>query len=147
MNVNIKDFIDKMTALCTSHTQVNSYYHGDLVEILKSKEIVYTTVITTSLSAVVNPTDVTLTMQMMVLDKMLKDDDNYLEVESNTLMVLSDIINYIQGNNDVFKYCRIVGSPTATKIEDKAFDVVDGWQVNFQTKLQKSNGTCFVPIT
>lgn len=147
MNVNIKDFVDKMTTLCTSHTQVNSYYHGDLVEILKSKEIVYTTVITTSLSAVVNPTDVTVTMQMMVLDKMLKDDDNYLEVESNTLMVLSDIINYIQGNNDVFKYCRIVGSPTATKIEDKAFDVVDGWQVNFQTKLQKSNGTCFVPIT
>jgi len=146
MTINIKELITKLNAVCAAHNQINSYYHGDVVEILKSKEIIYTTVITTSVSAVINPTDVTLTLQVMVLDKMLKDKQNYLEVESNTLLVLSDIVNFIQGNNDVFKYARILGSPNATKIEDKAFDVVDGWSVNFQMKLSKPNGTCVGPV-
>lgn len=146
MNINIKKLTSLLNDLCTSHTQVNSYYHGDYVEILKSKEITYTTVITTALNAVVNPNDVTVSLQMFVLDKVLKDKANYEEVESNTLAVLGDIVNYIQGNGDEFRYARLSNSPTATKVEERAFDVVDGWQVTLNFKLQKSNGTCFVPI-
>ena len=146
MNVDVKALVGKLETLCANHTQVNSYYHGDFVEILKSKEITYTTVITTSMSAVVNPTDISVTIQMFVLDKVLKDKENYLEVESNTLEILGDLVNFIQSNDDTFRYARLTSPPTATKIEDKAFDVVDGWQTNLNFKLQKSNGTCYVPI-
>lgn len=146
MNINIKNIVASLEELCANHRQVNSYYHGDFVEVLKEKEIIYTTVITTTISAVINPNDITVTMQMLVLDKILKDKKNYLEVESNTMSILGDLVNFIQSNDDKFRYARLSSQPSATKIEDNAFDVVDGWKCNLNFKLKKSNGICEVPI-
>lgn len=144
---NIKHLVTNIKGFCVSHKQINSYYHGDVVEVLRGNtEIVYTTMITSVTNAVVNPFDITVTLNIMVLDKILRDRINKLEVESNTLLVLGDFVNYVQSNNDIFRYARIVGSPTAVKIEDKAFDVVDGWQCTAQFKLRKLNGLCEMPL-
>lgn len=144
----LKKAISQLSDLCTNHKQVNSYYHTteDVTETYKQNEIRHTTVISRAVSASINRTDITVTLNIACVDKTLKDDANASEIESNTLQVLGDIINYIRMNDD-WRYASVVGSPTATKMYDRELDVVDGWMAVVQLKLMKDDGYCDAPIT
>jgi hypothetical protein len=147
MVTSLKEALLKLEALCTAHKQVNSYYHiNEIIEGYKSNEILHTTVLSRSTSAVFNPTDITVTLQIACVDKTLKGDENAFEIESNTLQVLGDIINYIN-INESWRYAGLVGAPSAIKMVDRTLDVVDGWMATVQIKLMKDNGICDVPIS
>lgn len=148
--VSIKQVVNNLRTLCEAHTQVNSYYHvNEIVEGYKSNEIVHTTVLSMAKSAVINPTDITVTFNIACVDKTLKGEANDFEIESNTIQVLGDIVNYITQNqdSDLWRYANVVGNPTAVKLVDRTLDVVDGWMATIQLKLIKDNGICNIPIT
>lgn len=147
MIVSIKEVIDNLTALCTAHKQINSYYHvsSDLVEAYKENEIVHTTALSMIKTAAINPTDITISLQLAVVDKTLKNDENALEIESNTLQILGDLVNYMD-INVAWQYSSVVSPPSVTKLVDRNLDVVDGWMATIQLKLMKDNGVCDVPI-
>ena len=147
--VNIKRVVTNLRALCAAHTQVNSYVHvNEIVQGYKDAEIRHTTVLSMVKSATINPTDITVTFNIACIDKTLKGDENQFEIESNTLQILGDLVNYITQNQDadLWRYANIVGSPTAVKLVDRTLDVVDGWMATVQLKMIKDNGTCDVPI-
>ncbi len=136
MDISLKHIILKFKELCTSHPQVNSYYNDFIIDAYKSNKIEHTTVVTNVTNAVVNPTNITITIQLAVLDKVMKGNDNALEVESTTLQILGDIINHIS-TDATWDYARLSGTPTATKLVERTLDVCNGWMTTFQLKLNK----------
>jgi len=143
----LKGIISQLETLCAAHKQVNSFYEGDsLVEVYKTNKITHTSVIAIPQTATFNPTDITAVISLSCVDKVLKDDLNGPEVYNNTLLILGDLINYIN-QNDAWRYARIIGTPTATKINERTLDVVNGWTVSISVRMIKDNGVCNVPIS
>lgn len=146
MYVSLKEAIDKLEALCLSHKQVNSYYHGkNLLEMYTDNEIRHTTILTVSRNASFEPNFINVTVELVCVDKILKGEENFKDIESNTLSVIGDLINYIN-TNDSWRYAKIVTNPSATKLVDRSKDVADGWTATIVFRLIKDNGVCDLPI-
>jgi len=146
MYVSLKEAISQLRTLCEAHKQVNSYYHGDnIVTLYKENEIRHTTVLTVSQSATFEPNFINVTVQLACIDKVLKGDENENEIESNTLAIIGDLINYIN-TNDSWRYAKVITNPSATKLVDRSQDVASGWMATIQFRLIKDNGVCDLPI-
>lgn len=143
----LKGVIDDLETLCTAHKQVNSFYEGEsILDIYEDNNITHTSVLAIAQSASFNPTNITVIIQLACVDKVLKGNDNALEISNNTLLILGDLINYIN-QNDSWRYARIIGTPTATKLRERSQDVVNGWIVSLSIRMIKDNGVCNVPIS
>jgi hypothetical protein len=146
MYVSLKEALYQLKQLCEAHKQVNSYYHGkNLLELYSSNEIIHTTVLTTVQNATFEPNFINVTIQLVCVDKILKGEENFNDIESNTLSIVGDLINYINTDTS-WRYAKIVTNPTAVKLVDRTKDVADGWSASMTFRLLKDNGTCDLPI-
>ena len=146
MYTSLKQALYQLEQLCDSHRQINEYIHTeDLVKAYKEKRIEHTTVITVVSSANFEPNFINVTLQLFCLDKTLKGDQNFKDVENNTLAIIGDLINYIN-QDDQWRYARIINNPTATKLIERDLDVCSGWSATISLRLVKDNGNCNVPI-
>lgn len=143
MTVSIKEVYNKIKTICDNHNQVNECLFGRLVDVY-TKEIIHTSVIVDTTNAMLNPTDTTVTFSIAVVDKILKDNSNKVDVESETLLILSDIINEMNTDN-TWRYCGLVAPPPAIKVVEKELDSVNGWVVTLQLRLMKINGIIDIP--
>lgn len=146
MTVSLKEVIGKIEAICLAHKQVNDCFYGQIGEVYHAKTIRHTAVIFDAMSAIPNQTDLLVTFTLSVVDKVLKDNANKIDVESETLLILGDIINIIETDN-TWRYCGLVGRPNAVKIVEKQLDVVNGWVATMQLRLMKVNGLTDIPAT
>jgi len=146
MYVSLKEALYQLKTLCEAHEQVNSYYHGDsIVELYKSNEITHATILTVAQSATYEPNFINVTIQLACIDKVLKGNENAHEIESNTLAIIGDLINYIN-IDDAWRYAKVIVTPSATKLVDRTQDVASGWIASIQFRLVKDNGKCDLPI-
>lgn len=144
MTVSLKEVVNKIEEICDNHNQVNDFRYGRLVDVYKKEAIIHTCVIVDTNNAIINPTDISLTLSLTVVDKILKDNINKLDVESETLLILSDIVNEMTTDN-TWRYCGVVTPPTAVKVVETELDVVNGWVTTIQLRLMKVNGIQDIP--
>ena len=144
MTISLKEVIGKIEEICNVHFQISTFLYGQIGEVYKSNTIEHTAVILDVNSATVNPTDISVTMTVAIVDKVLKDAKNKIDVESETLLILRDIINIMQTDN-TWRYCGVVTPPTAVRVVEKELDVVSGWVATIQLRLMKINGLTDIP--
>jgi hypothetical protein len=146
MTVSLKEVVGKIEDICNGHFQIANFLYGQIGEVYKANTIEHTAVILDVVSAVPNTTDITVTMTLAIVDKILKGSKNKLDVESETLLILGDIINVIETDN-TWRYCGLVGRPRAVRVVEKELDVVSGWVATIQLRLMKVNGLTDIPQT
>jgi hypothetical protein len=142
----LKHVVDEFEALCAAIPQVNTYLHGELLDVFSSKGITHTSIITRFDSATVQPGEVTVTIQVACMDKVLSDNSNYRDVENSTLQILAGIENTIRYSTRWNELGRVTTPPTATKVIDRTADILSGWIMTLQLNLNKKNGICDLPI-
>ena len=89
---------------------------------------------------------VTLTVELMVMDKVFNDKSNQFEVESDTLQIIGDlysVINYSIRWND---FSKVSQASSARKFVSKGEDIVTGWAQSIQLEITRENGICDLPI-
>jgi len=146
MTVSLKEVIGKIEEICNVHLQIGTFLYGNISDVYKANTIEHTAVILDVNSATVNPTDISVTMTLSVVDKVLKGNENKIDVESETLLILGDLINIMQTDN-TWRYCGVVSPPTAVRVVEKELDVVNGWIATVQLRLMKVNGLTDIPAT
>ena len=137
--------------LATRHKFINSFHWVKDSDLGASIKVIYP-------ALVVHPIDATMlkaedgTFKMMeykfivkVLDLTEKDESNELDVESDTLQILTEIVNELNLNFDNSNIV-IQDDVTFEPLDEYSDDEATGWQGDLTIKTPVNNSNCFLPF-
>ncbi len=149
-SVTLNKLIEEFYKLADAHEMLESFYYGNFLEIYQSdasNPIAYKTMLMNVNNASIDPNYVILTVELMVMDKVFKDNDDRQDVESDTLAILGDIFSVVSYSNRWQSFCKIGGASTMRKFVNKGEDQVTGWAMTIQLNVKRKNGLCDLPIS
>jgi len=88
----------------------------------------------------------TLTLNIIVVDRVAKNQSNLNEVESDTLQTLHDFFRVMKHSPNWKDFCAMQTAGPNLKFKDSSPDEVAGWQGSFTLKLMESMGLCDLPL-
>lgn len=134
--------------MADSHIQVNDFYFGNFLDFYSSIEKVdQLCVIASVTDATIDLHYVTLSLQLMTMDKITADKSNVNDVESDTLQVLNDFYQVIRYSKRWQEFSKVDKDLNAQKFEEKGGSVVNGWATTLMLKIKKNQtGVCDLPF-
>jgi hypothetical protein len=143
MNTSLNQVIKKLEGIAQNHLQIKGFKFCDVADLEAESSLLYPL-----LWCDVRPSSfatkvVTLSIQISVLDIVLKDLSNERDVLSDCLQIISDVVNELRNpSEDEF---IISDSITATPIKDSYQDEVAGWNCLISLDIANPYNRCAVP--
>lgn len=147
MNATINQINKELNSLADAHVQINSYFFGDFLDIYESETVEQTSLLANINNATINQHYVTLKIELMVMSQILNGKENVIDVESDTLQIINDILQVIKYSNKWQKLGKHEGNTEVLKFTEKGGDILNGWYctLSFQVKKEQQ-GFCDLPF-
>ena len=136
--MNLYDVLNKLSDIANKHKLIGSYHNGDVYRIMNSAKNTYPVVVFT-VDKLQNYQDYsTLNAYMYFIDRLTDDEDNKINVQSNGINVINDIVN---------KLCEIneISVPTPlqyTFFTEKFGDMCCGVYANVSIQFNNYSNCC-----
>lgn len=144
--LSLNNLIQEIFALADGHVMLNSRFYGNFLEIYESNKVDYSTLLMNVNNATVDPSYYQLTVELMVMDKVFKGEENRTDVESDTITILGDVFSVISYSNRWQAFSKVFGATQMRKFIHKGEDEVTGWAMSVQLGLKRNNGICDLPM-
>lgn len=141
MRPTIRKIVNLLEEFVDNHQQLRDFGYGDIAQI-NTKERLMPTMWADLITSNVTRNAVYLGIRVYAMDLVATDDENELDVQSDTILYLQDLIKTLRTNS------RLVGEETNftfTPFEKKFNDRVAGWYVDIQFEIDSIYGPCDVP--
>lgn len=133
-------------AIQTAHLQLNTFFRGDLTRAVNENQIVYPLMCAYHTNASIDMRTDTLTINIVVADRVFKGLENLNDTDSDTLQVCRDIINVMRQSKRWNNIGRIQSVSTPKFFEDSA-DSVCGHAMQIQFVLFDTESICNLPMS
>lgn len=157
---SINQIHKKFSDFATAHLQINSYGFGDLSELGQSvaaytvnkdngtNNITYPSMWVTPQPSSIERHFLKLNFMCLFYDLVNQNEDNSIEVISDTLQMANDFIQYLRTttNEDNFDIDNEY-TFQLTPFKDRFNDDVTGWQLDLQLNIINLNDSCNLPIS
>ena len=136
--MNLYDVLNKLSNIASNHKLIGSYHNGDVYRIMNSAKNTYPVVVFT-VDSLQNYEDYsTLNAYMYFIDRLTDDEDNKINIQTNGINVINDIIN---------KLCEIneISVPTPlqyTFFTEKFGDLCCGVYANVSIQFNNYSNCC-----
>jgi len=146
---NIKEIFQD---IATRHYQINTFGWGKNADIGVS-EIIYPVLWVQPINATMvrsesndRYTSIEVIFNVKLLDLVKKDKDDNIDVTSETLQSLTDIINEFNDHPFYqYKNMRMVGDISFDEVEEYSDDQTNGWEANLIVKMRNITSWCGIP--
>ena len=146
MKTTLRQIDRALQEIAKGHTLKPDYYWGDWSDAFEGRIQKYPAIIC-NVQPVVTFTKITsLSINIIAVDQISRDQSNLNEVESDTLQILHDFFRVMKHSPNWKDFCAIQSSGTNLKFKDSAADQVAGWQNSTTIKLMESEGLCDLPL-
>lgn len=99
--MNLYDVLNKLSDIANKHKLIGSYHNGDVYRIMNSAKNTYPVVVFT-VDMLQNYQDYsTLNAYMYFIDRLTDDEDNKINIQTNGINVINDIINKLCEVNEI----------------------------------------------
>ena len=99
--MNLYDVLNKLSNIASNHKLISSYHNGDVYRIMNSADNTYPVVVFT-VDSLQNYQDYsTLNAYMYFIDRLTDDEDNKINIQTNGINVINDIINKLCEINEI----------------------------------------------
>jgi hypothetical protein len=139
----INNIFDLFKTIAQEHYQINSFVYGDITELDNYDNINYPVLIVAPITTIVNENTLNHTYRIAIADLVKKDENNQVEVWSDTQQILTDIAKVFRYDSDLFS---LIGEPILTPFKERWNDDVSGWQGDFEIEFNFDNSECNIPI-
>jgi hypothetical protein len=143
-----------------AHQILNSYGFGELADVAQgvasytinknasgTNDLVYPSMWATPTPSGITRHWIEYKLSIIVFDLVHKDESNKIEVLSDCIQILEDLINYLRqpAYEDYFSIDNEY-SFTADPFTDRFNDEVSGWAMEITVKVPNENNICTLPI-
>ena len=137
---------DSFQLLASGHLQINSFAYDQEFNQQAYPSFIYPLMFVDPLGGTLNGTIYTRTYRVAIADRVLKSEDNKLEVLSDTQLIILDVLAYWMklGQNERF---TITSTNTITPFYDKWGDEVTGHFVDIGIEEFYDFNSCAIPLS
>ncbi len=147
MKITYNQIIEEFETFSTNHKQISEFAQGDLWEVVqhnKLTDFTYPLMFVTDNSASIGEGVITNSFNILVMDQ--ANEDVEVEVKSDTLLILLDILAYFDKlTTDNWKFVTITKSGSAEPFTERFDDTVTGWTINIDLKQPIQYDECAIP--
>ena len=94
--MNLYDVLNKLSNIASNHKLIGAYHNGDVYRIMNSAKNTYPVVVFT-VDMLQNYQDYsTLNAYMYFIDRLTDDEDNKINIQTNGINTINDIINKLK---------------------------------------------------
>ena len=145
-NLTLNNIIQEVNDLADGHEMLNDFKYGNFLQIYQSGKVEYKALLMNVNNATLTEKFITISLELMVMDKVFNDKTDENDVESETLSILGDIYSVINYSNRWQAFSKVTSASPLRKFISKGEDKVTGWVVEFSLQIQRENGICDLPI-
>lgn len=141
MRPTITKIVNLIEEFSEVHTQLRDFGYGDISQINTTERLMPTLWVDLTQSRVTR-NSVLLGMRVYAMDLVQADDDNELDVQSDCILYLQDLIKTLRTSS------RLIGEQTNfnfVPFQKKFNDRVAGWYVDIELEVDSIYGPCDVP--
>lgn len=142
MELTIKQLNEELREIATKHTQIQSYYFGQQLDIQEANKLNNCTLIADINTGNVSSHFVTVNLVLMVVDKISTGKGNLLDVESDTLQIVNDIYSVMQYSNRWQSYNIVDTNASLQKLYEETDSIMGGWAMTINLKVKIDVGIC-----
>lgn len=139
----INNIFQLFKIISESHYQINGFVYGDINEVESYDKLKYPLLIASPILSVVSENVINHTYRISISDLVRKDEENQIEIWSDTQQILNDLIKVFRYDSVEFE---LIGEPILTPFKEKWGDDVSGWQADFEIQFSFDSQVCNVPI-
>lgn len=144
-NKSLNQIISLFQEIGDKHKQINHFYFGSLLSVMKEENVTYPLLVVDVVSAAIDNKQLGLNLIVSIADKVDKAHQNMNEVQSDTLQILNDITMTLQ--SDKWKvFSTVSGAQTAQRFTDGELDEVTGWALNLNLQITSQKDLCQIPF-
>lgn len=136
-----------LSEIAGAHVQVADYFWGDWSDSFEGRVQKYPAVVCNVTPFVPFTKITSITVNIIVVDQVARDQSNLNEVESDTLQILHDFFRVMKHSPNWKDFCAIQTAGVNLKFKDKSPDEVAGWQMAITIKMIESEGLCDLPLS
>jgi len=142
VQITLKQIDKELREIATKHTQIQSYYFGEELEIQEANKLDNCTLFANVNDANISTSFVTLNLIIAVLDKINTDKSNLLDVESDTLQIVNDIYHVLQYSNRWQEWGIVDQVGSTQKLYEHTDSILGGWSITINLKIKANKGIC-----
>lgn len=147
MKASIKKIDQEFKEFAEAHLQIHSYFFGDFFETYSQHQPEYCSLLVNINNASIQEAYVVLQIELMVIDKTFDGIENAVDVESDTLQILNDIVMVMKSSTRWQSFGVVDAQSQARKLVQKGGDTVNGWYLTMNFKVKKvEQGWCDLPV-
>lgn len=126
--------------------QVKTFMYGQEFEQVGNENIIYPLMYVVPISSNINATSFTRTFRIIFADRVLKDESNELEIESDTELMCTDVLAYFRRQGQDNNYI-VSDSATIQQFWEKWTDEVTGNFIDLTFDDYFDYNSCSIPLT
>lgn len=142
MQITINQLNKQLREIATYHTQIQSYYFGEELDIQEANALKDCTLFATINNGSVNSHFTNVNLVLVVVDKLNTGNANLIDVQSDTLQILNDIYSVLQYSTKWQEWNIVSDTGNIEKIFEGTDSILAGWSMTVNLKIKRSVGVC-----
>ena len=136
--MTLKETINKFLKIAKKQPNINFASEGDIYTLNTMKNLEYSVFFVTQLQHQQSEDTITYNLILYYIDRLVEDDANMLDIQSNGIIMLGNIINTFINENDADINYDITYQPFTHKFADKCAGVY----ANVKIEVGNNIGVC-----
>jgi hypothetical protein len=132
-----------LEGIATSHWQVHTYGWGDVPDLLAREDVIYPFMMVTPQASVYGDNTINHTYTISIADRVLKDKQNEVAVDSDTHQILMDVVTQL--DNLLYDDVDLIKGITVTPFFDNFRHEVTGHFANVTVQVMYNYDACAIP--
>jgi PKD repeat protein len=132
-----------LEGIATSHWQVHTYGWGDVPDLLAREDVIYPFMMVTPQASVYGENTINHTYTISIADRVLKDKENEVAVDSDTHQILMDVVTQL--DNLLYDDVDLIKGITVTPFFDNFRHEVTGHFANVTVQVMYNYDACAIP--
>jgi hypothetical protein len=132
-----------LEGIATSHWQVHTYGWGDVPDLLAREDVIYPFMMVTPQASVYGDNTINHTYTISIADRVLKDKENEVAVDSDTHQILMDVVTQL--DNLLYDDVDLIKGITVTPFFDNFRHEVTGHFANVTVQVMYNYDACAIP--
>lgn len=126
------------------HLQINSFMYDKDFNVIKKEDIVYPCLFVFPTSGVLTPESIQRVYRIVIADRVQKDEENQIDVETDTELILMDVFEYWYRLGQVERF-NVPQQAVFTPFFDTLVDEVTGHYMDITIEEFRGVNSCTIP--
>jgi hypothetical protein len=140
--VTRKTLYNFLQDFATNHSQINTFFYGDLFDVSQSTETIYPLMAVVPTPSSVVETEIKMGYTIVIGDKVSKDRANALDVENDTFQICLDLLAALDVQSNDWE---LESSATITPFREDWKDLIDGHTFDLGINIDFDYNSCQIP--